>query len=69
MTARTDNCHLVSRSFKMMGGASPGDWNCPACDAMVFASKMACYKCQTPKPGGGGGGGGGGYGGEAVGLW
>jgi hypothetical protein len=42
----------------MMGGASAGDWNCPACDAMVFASKNFCYKCKTPRPDGGGGGGG-----------
>jgi len=39
----------------MMGGASAGDWNCPNCEAMVFASKNACYKCHTPKPQGAGG--------------
>ncbi len=41
--------------FKMMGGASAGDWECPSCDANVFASKSTCYKCNTPRPGGGGG--------------
>jgi len=50
----------------MMGGEYAGDWNCPECGAMVFASKNACYKCKAPKPAGsdgGGGYGGGGYGG------
>lgn len=27
-----------------------GDWTCPSCRANVFASKMACFKCQTPRP-------------------
>ena len=54
---------LLTVLSKMMGGAYAGDWNCPNCDATVFASKNSCYKCQTPKPAGtGGGGGGGGYG-------
>ena len=35
------------------GDVRPGDWECPACGANVFASKMACYRCQAPKPGGG----------------
>ena len=48
------------------GGPPPrdGDWTCPNCSANVFASKRACFKCHTPKPGddsggysGGGGGG------------
>ena len=26
------------------------DWTCPACGAMVFASKPACFKCDTPNP-------------------
>ena len=38
-------------------GARPGDWACPKCNANVFASKTACYKCGEPKPSGGGGGG------------
>ena len=29
----------------------PGDWECPKCGANVFASKLACFKCRTPKPG------------------
>ncbi|EKX48669.1 hypothetical protein GUITHDRAFT_162274 [Guillardia theta CCMP2712] len=28
----------------------PGDWQCPGCGSNVFASKMICYKCRTPKP-------------------
>ena len=27
----------------------PGDWLCPSCKAHVFASKKACFRCQTPK--------------------
>jgi RNA recognition motif-containing protein len=30
----------------------PGDWTCPSCNANVFASKSACFKCFTAKPGG-----------------
>eukprot|EP00960_Hanusia_phi_P047587 758473-Hanusia_phi.AAC.6 len=30
----------------------PGDWQCPGCGSNVFASKMICYKCRTPKPDG-----------------
>ena len=53
---RVDSLERYScRFFKMMGGASAGDWNCPNCEAMVFASKNACYKCHTPKPQGAGG--------------
>lgn len=32
-----------------------GDWYCPACYALVFASKKECFKCHTPKPGARGG--------------
>ena len=28
------------------------DWTCPSCGANVFASKLACYKCRTPRPAG-----------------
>jgi len=28
----------------------PGDWNCPACNNVVFASKRSCFKCNTPRP-------------------
>ena len=31
----------------------PGDWTCPNCGANCFASRVSCFKCQTPKPGGG----------------
>merc|ERR1712039_1046953 len=39
-----------------MGGASerfgikPGDWLCPRCGDLVFASKAACKICQTTRP-------------------
>ena len=36
----------------------PGDWDCGACGAHNFASRSACYKCQTPKGDVGTGGGG-----------
>jgi 16S rRNA C967 or C1407 C5-methylase (RsmB/RsmF family) len=26
-----------------------GDWDCAVCQAIVFASKTRCYKCQAPK--------------------
>jgi hypothetical protein len=28
----------------------PGDWACPTCGTVAFASKLACFKCNTPKP-------------------
>lgn len=28
----------------------PGDWACHECDAVVFASKDACFKCGAAKP-------------------
>merc|ERR1712241_837909 len=34
-------------------GGKPGDWSCPACGNLVYASKSACGKCNTPKPVGG----------------
>ena len=36
-------------------GKRKGDCSCPNCGANVFASKMECYRCSTPRPGGGGG--------------
>merc|ERR1719223_115567 len=30
--------------------ARAGDWNCPKCNEMVFASRMSCRKCGEPKP-------------------
>jgi len=32
-----------------------GDWDCPQCGKMVFASKDECFSCGAPKPRGGGG--------------
>ena len=34
------------------GGARDGDWTCSKCGANVFASKSACFKCNTPRGGG-----------------
>ena len=28
----------------------PGDWSCPRCRVVVFASKQKCFKCNTPNP-------------------
>eukprot|EP00928_Gymnodinium_smaydae_P061127 TRINITY_DN45285_c0_g1_i1.p2 TRINITY_DN45285_c0_g1~~TRINITY_DN45285_c0_g1_i1.p2 ORF type:complete len:180 (-),score=43.84 TRINITY_DN45285_c0_g1_i1:113-652(-) len=42
------------------GGGSmrrDGDWDCPSCGAMVFASKDRCFKCGQVKGSGRGGGG------------
>jgi len=33
-------------------GKRAGDWSCPECGANVFASKMECYRCSCPRPGG-----------------
>ncbi|KAL6074989.1 Asparagine-rich protein (ARP protein) [Balamuthia mandrillaris] len=42
-----------------MMATRPGDWYCPNCADMNFASRQACRKCGTPSPllGGGFGGG------------
>lgn len=32
-------------------GGRPGDWNCPSCKAVVFGSRVACFKCGTGKDG------------------
>ena len=34
------------------GNVRPGDWACPACQINNFASRIQCFKCSTPKPGG-----------------
>ena len=39
------------------GEVRPGDWLCNNCGANNFASRTACFRCQTPKPPGGGGSG------------
>lgn len=31
-------------------GGKPGDWNCPDCGELCFASRTHCRKCNTPKP-------------------
>ena len=31
-----------------------GDWMCPCCSALVFASKNECFRCRAPKPPGAG---------------
>eukprot|EP00441_Pelagodinium_beii_P046669 CAMPEP_0197620610 /NCGR_PEP_ID=MMETSP1338-20131121/1411_1 /TAXON_ID=43686 ORGANISM="Pelagodinium beii, Strain RCC1491" /NCGR_SAMPLE_ID=MMETSP1338 /ASSEMBLY_ACC=CAM_ASM_000754 /LENGTH=175 /DNA_ID=CAMNT_0043189851 /DNA_START=69 /DNA_END=597 /DNA_ORIENTATION=+ len=33
------------------GEVRPGDWECPACGANVFASKMECFKVENQSPG------------------
>lgn len=35
------------------GKTREGDWTCPSCSELVFASKSNCRKCGTVKPGGG----------------
>ena len=34
----------------------PGDWACPTCGVNVFATRSACFRCNTPRPAGAGGG-------------
>ena len=36
----------------MSGEIRAGDWMCPKGCGNVFASKMRCFRCGTPKPGG-----------------
>ena len=31
-------------------GIRPGDWTCPSCYRNVFASRVACFNCLTPRP-------------------
>ena len=54
-------------------GARIGDWECPECGALVYASKQACYRCGAERPSGAAGvggrarsGGGGGARGEGL---
>eukprot|EP00462_Mataza_sp_D1_P001083 CAMPEP_0175092676 /NCGR_PEP_ID=MMETSP0086_2-20121207/2591_1 /TAXON_ID=136419 /ORGANISM="Unknown Unknown, Strain D1" /LENGTH=346 /DNA_ID=CAMNT_0016365557 /DNA_START=94 /DNA_END=1133 /DNA_ORIENTATION=+ len=38
----------------MPGGRRPGDWDCPQCGDVVYASRNECRKCRTARPGQGG---------------
>merc|ERR1711957_120708 len=46
------------------GGGKPGDWNCPQCGDLVFASRSECRNCGPQQ--GGGGFGGKGFGGGGM---
>lgn len=35
---------------KGKGGGKDGDWDCPGCGFLVFASKNECMKCGGQKP-------------------
>merc|ERR1740121_3113425 len=66
MEGRVNNGFGVGKGGGDKGGGKgiergDGDWDCPACGKMVFASKDECFACGEPKPRGGGGGGGGRY--------
>ena len=39
-----------SQPTKKTSTSANGDWICPACSAICFASKQACFKCQAEKP-------------------
>lgn len=41
----------VGTGLKASGEVKPGDWTCPGCGINVFAYKIECFKCKTPKPG------------------
>jgi len=32
------------------GNMKPGDWHCPSCKDLNFASRSVCRKCQSPHP-------------------
>jgi putative N6-adenine-specific DNA methylase len=32
------------------GRMRPGDWECPECSELVFASKQSCFACGAPRP-------------------
>jgi len=32
------------------GRRMPGDWSCPKCQKLVYASRMKCFSCGEPKP-------------------
>lgn len=38
--------------YRNFGGSErrPGDWDCPACNAHNYASKISCFICKKPKP-------------------
>ncbi|XP_066945778.1 RNA-binding protein cabeza-like isoform X3 [Macrobrachium rosenbergii] len=38
--------------------SKPGDWDCPNCQFLNFASRSMCFKCRTPKDSDGFGSGG-----------
>lgn len=47
--------------FDRGGSRKPGDWDCPSCKFMNYASRNQCWKCRTPKDGDDGYGDRGGY--------
>ncbi|GMI59088.1 hypothetical protein ScalyP_jg6131 [Parmales sp. scaly parma] len=34
---------------RFQGNVRPGDWACPSCQVNNFASRINCFKCNTPK--------------------
>jgi hypothetical protein len=34
----------------MNANRRPGDWDCPSCNYLNFASRVACQSCSKPKP-------------------
>ncbi|CAE8585887.1 unnamed protein product [Polarella glacialis] len=61
-TPKAPACKMTSAPHSYSGGGKgggggdvrPGDWACGKCGANIFASKVECFKCGTPKEGGGG---------------
>ncbi|KAJ1485337.1 hypothetical protein T484DRAFT_1620517 [Baffinella frigidus] len=59
MSNTNENARGRSRSpnrFNSGGGGGreppaprPGDWTCPSCNANVFASNQACFRCKAPR--------------------
>jgi putative N6-adenine-specific DNA methylase len=41
---------LGSQRAREEGRMRPGDWQCGTCGAIVFASKVHCFRCGAPQP-------------------
>eukprot|EP00667_Euglena_gracilis_P018853 EG_transcript_20105 len=41
---------ILAAGWSLHGKVMAGDWTCPACSNHNFARRIACHRCQTPKP-------------------
>ena len=49
---RSCNAFLQGNARTGQTSQRPGDWICPSCAANVFATRSACFRCNTPRPAG-----------------